>query len=288
MNLFHTVTITLAFLLSPRAYAQSPAPLVFPIVELGNCENKAACKAYCDLNTHQTACQAFAKEHGLENKASPNLPETTLLQKARESLGCADLASCKTMCSLKENFQKCSEFAKKNNLPGGQKPLPDAQTLLPLAKSLGINAENLDQLRQACNESQLKEACTQLAKKAGIQGGLRTPPPSPRPSSLPEVQKERPSLPPSERKMNTELRTLPPASLRPRTQVPTQRTGEQSTTPKAPLETRQPTYRPTIQTQEPRAEAPLLKSPTGLVQGAHTELSLPEYVMTLLKSFLGL
>jgi hypothetical protein len=44
------------------------AGITFPVAELGNCADKAACKAYCDDAANLDECVAFASSRGLMNK----------------------------------------------------------------------------------------------------------------------------------------------------------------------------------------------------------------------------
>jgi len=51
------------------ALAQSGQPEIsFPIAELGGCNSKAECKAYCDDSTHAEACLSFAESRGMMSK----------------------------------------------------------------------------------------------------------------------------------------------------------------------------------------------------------------------------
>jgi hypothetical protein len=45
--------------------AESTSSLTFPVKELGNCKDKDACKAFCDVRANQAACTAFGRLHGL-------------------------------------------------------------------------------------------------------------------------------------------------------------------------------------------------------------------------------
>src|SRR5258708_3675534 len=162
-------------LFSSVAHAQTPTPLTFPIAALGNCADKTACKTFCDDPVNQSACKTFAQTHGLTKPGDESTPSASILQKAASVLGCTSLDSCKVICSQSANHAKCSEFAKANNLPGGQKPIPSAGELLPIAKSLGLDVTSVAQLHADCDKQEYKEACTQLARKVGLNGGLRQP-----------------------------------------------------------------------------------------------------------------
>lgn len=289
MNALHTLLLTLVVFLTPRVHAQTPVPLVFPIAELGNCENKIACKAFCDLSANQTVCQTYARAHGLEKKES-STPASTVLKEAQASLGCQDLISCQTTCSKSENYEKCSAFAKNHNLPGGKKALPDAQTLLAAAKTLGLTATSTEQLREVCNNATLRETCTQLAKTLGLRGGLQTSPPSsPRPSFVPGSQMPKPSLAPFNR--TTSPQRQPGATEMPKRASPPPTTGDRPLLQKEPLppaSTIQPKTLEPVRQTELASPSPSYQPMTGFVKGEQIELSLPQKWLAYMKSFLGL
>lgn len=93
--------------------------------ELG-CDSKSACQQFCGLQENWQKCGDFARKHRLPG-APPTAsvsgqPSQDILQKAGQFLGCTSYDSCKAICSQVENRDKCSEFARMVNLPGGQKP----------------------------------------------------------------------------------------------------------------------------------------------------------------------
>ena len=49
------------------AYAQESS-ITFPVADLGGCESKEACKAYCDIETNKESCLSFAESRGLMKK----------------------------------------------------------------------------------------------------------------------------------------------------------------------------------------------------------------------------
>ena len=51
--------------------------IIFPVMELGGCNDKAECFVYCELDENATQCLAFAKKHQL-------LPEEEILPEKRD------------------------------------------------------------------------------------------------------------------------------------------------------------------------------------------------------------
>jgi hypothetical protein len=303
MNFIFSFLTSFFIFTAPTAYAQTPSPIVFPIASLGNCADKEACKKFCNEPANQTACIAFAKEHGLTKQQPVVAQEKTILEKANALLGCTSVDACKALCALKENFQKCSEFAKSNNLPGGQKNLPNEQELLPQARALGLTATSAAGLKRACSESANRVVCTQLAQKMGLKGGLQQKPQMQQPqigSSSGERKQGIPNgsfrpmqspLPPIQQRMELQQRTLPLQSPLP-SRLPLTNTGaypspypNKDGTMYTPAPYAPKTGEQYLQTPRPYIATPVPQLNTGTVQGTTTELSPLERFMSAITSF---
>ncbi len=155
---------------NPEANAKKYG-VTFPIAELGNCANFSACKTYCDDATHGDQCIAFAKKKGFYKQIEQDTRRKALLQAARSELGCTSEEQCRAVCHQQENFEKCSNFAKKNGIdthpqePGNKNIIEKAQTIL------GCNSEQ--SCRAVCEQDANKEKCSEFAKQTGLQGGIR-------------------------------------------------------------------------------------------------------------------
>src|SRR3989344_4111770 len=104
------------------ALAQSGQPEIsFPIAELGGCNSKAECKAYCDDSTHAEACLSFAESRGMMSKDEIKTARKFIGQTGPG--GCTGSA-CRQYCNSKEHFAECRAFAEKNGLipPRGERP----------------------------------------------------------------------------------------------------------------------------------------------------------------------
>lgn len=96
----------------------------FPIAELGNCASVSACREYCGNQDNYVACSEFAKKKGFSKDGSveAQTKKAELIQKAKEELGCTSELGCRSYCELKENRDRCVQFAKKQGF--GEKSLP--------------------------------------------------------------------------------------------------------------------------------------------------------------------
>lgn len=98
--------------------AQEPfSEITFPIPELGNCQSREDCEAFCDLAENMEACLDFAKEHNL-------IPEEEI-EMARKMLamgdaggpgGCKGKAECEAYCDNPDHMEECIIFAKEYGL----------------------------------------------------------------------------------------------------------------------------------------------------------------------------
>lgn len=171
----HTPIIILFFivaLLAPVAvHAQDATPepsvtrqaIVFPVAELGNCANAAACREYCNEVEHKDACTAFAKAKGLSRTVT--LPEA-----AKAVLGCETVEACRTFCGEDENKDKCREFARVHGLRSEMKN-PQDRNVLERAREI-LGCESVETCRTLCQESDNHEKCQNFAREAGLKSSL--------------------------------------------------------------------------------------------------------------------
>lgn len=143
--------------------------ITFPISELGNCSDFAACRTYCDDPAHSTECIAFAKKKGFY-KEPAQTDMTKVVTVAKTELGCDSEDSCKTFCSQEANFQKCSDFAKKAGLQGGVKNTASSNPTLAKAKEI-LGCTSADTCKTFCSQESNKQKCSDFAKQAGLRGG---------------------------------------------------------------------------------------------------------------------
>lgn len=170
------VSLLHAFAQTPTTAAEQSVAkkynITFPIAELGNCVDVSSCKTYCDDTSHQDTCITFAKKKGFYKETNLDTQKQTILESAKLELGCNSEDSCKQICQKQENFEKCSQFAKKFNLSdGNKKRISDTSTLQKANALLGCNS--LDSCKALCEKEENKQKCSDFAKQAGLKGGER-------------------------------------------------------------------------------------------------------------------
>jgi len=101
------------FIFALPLYAQEDA-IVFPIVELGNCENKEECRDYCDEPGNMSQCILFAKAHNLMTSEEADIAEKfsgTLAGGRGGPGGCTTPSSCEAFCEDITHLNECLAFA---------------------------------------------------------------------------------------------------------------------------------------------------------------------------------
>ena len=170
-------TACLAALLMPAAMtlAQSGidnANIQYPVAELGNCADKAACKAYCDLPQNAPACLEFAGKNSLMSAQELQEAEKFLALGGKGPGGCADKAACETYCDDTRHTAECVKFAVENGLLSGQE-LDEAKKMLA-ALEKGITPPACGSKKNCdayCQDPSHMEECVNFGIQAGfIQG----------------------------------------------------------------------------------------------------------------------
>ncbi len=169
--------------------AASVFDITFPIPELGNCADRAACKAYCNDVANQSACQSFAEAHGLTVRAQSN-PDTgsqgdtgtndklLAIQKDGGPGNCAVGASnpektCRAYCNATAHIQECVSYGKSHGFLRGDQ-LAQAEKVAAALKS-GVPLPQGCTDQQSCEETcqnptslDQAKSCFAFAKAAGL------------------------------------------------------------------------------------------------------------------------
>lgn len=111
----------------------------FPIVELGGCESKEACKIYCDQPENLGACIAFADKNDLMTDSEIQEAEVIAnLDEINGPGGCSTEEECESYCDNIQHLNECLVFAREHNLMNEQE-LHEAELVAQaLAAGVGI------------------------------------------------------------------------------------------------------------------------------------------------------
>lgn len=182
-KIFLALTIAGGLVAASAALAQDAASntapaepkISFPIAELGGCNSKDECKAYCDDSTNAERCLGFAESRGMMSKKE--------IETARKFIGqtgpggCTGSA-CREYCNDKEHFAECRAFAEKNGLipPRGERPKgptidkdkEEAVTKLVEREGGPGGCKSKDACKAYCDDGAHVDECMDFAKKSGL------------------------------------------------------------------------------------------------------------------------
>jgi len=170
-SIFLAFGFSVTFAQEATGSAISNYKITFPISTLGNCEDLASCKEYCEDSAHKEACENFAKTKGFYKapEGQGNARSKLLLNKAKDELGCESEKACKELCRDEANKEKCALFARKYKLEGPKK-VANTAVLDKAKEALGCTSE--DTCKEVCRDEANREKCSYFAKQVGLPGGL--------------------------------------------------------------------------------------------------------------------
>ncbi len=98
------------------AQETSVADIQYPIEELGNCQDEADCKVYCDNSANAEMCVDFAEKNDLMSKEEIQLAKNFIAAGSKGPGGCSGKDSCEQYCNDITHIDACILFAEENNL----------------------------------------------------------------------------------------------------------------------------------------------------------------------------
>jgi len=159
------------------AGAESIFDIEFPIAELGGCEDRLACKAYCNEPSNQDACVAFAKRYGLGGHAEAEAKVNQIVEDGGPG-GCAaesdnPAVACKAYCDISDHIEECVAYAKEHSLMAADE-LAEAEKVVGALKrgaKLPPQCANAKSCKQVCEDPDdiaTARACFEFGKEAGL------------------------------------------------------------------------------------------------------------------------
>lgn len=143
----------------------------YPVAELGDCDSRESCRAYCDMTEHMNACISFAKKQGLMNEEEIKRAEafSSKLSGGKGPGGCSSPQSCRAYCENIANIESCLSFAEENNLEADESK--EARKIVTYLKSGGTmpgGCTSRASCERYCGDFSHAEECFLFAKKAGL------------------------------------------------------------------------------------------------------------------------
>lgn len=156
------VPLVVGLLIGISVSAASVLEVVYPVIELGDCADRAACRIYCADPAHASVCIDFGEKHGILNTAEA--------ARAREANkpgpgGCRGRDACRTYCQNPANQDECLAFAlKSGRISRG------AHDLLKKVQNDGGpgGCRGEEACREYCRDLAHTEECLAFAEKNGF------------------------------------------------------------------------------------------------------------------------
>ena len=155
-----------------NALAQTASDIQYPVKELANCQDEAACRVYCDKPQNLKVCLNFAEKNNLMPPEELQQAKNFLNSGGEGPGGCVGKDSCEEYCNDISHIDECISFAEENNLIPPEE-LEEAKKVQAAIKR-GVKPPPCGSKKQCdiyCSESGHMEECIAFGIEAGfIQG----------------------------------------------------------------------------------------------------------------------
>lgn len=155
--------------------AVSKDDILYPVKELDNCKNEAACRTYCDAGNNldrAKTCINFAKKHNL---LAPEELEEAERYVVRLGIsegpgGCKNDRACTAYCEDTVHLGECLDFAERYNLRPTEE-IAEGRKILTLLESgakLPGGCKNKNECMTYCEDPSHMKECISFAETAGF------------------------------------------------------------------------------------------------------------------------
>ncbi|MEK9166489.1 MAG: hypothetical protein AAB846_02030, partial [Patescibacteria group bacterium] len=141
--------------------------LIYPIAELGGCESKEACKAYCDAPGNGNACLEFGLANNLilKEEADKTREREKELRKTGGPGGCITPDECKAYCADEAHLKECLDYGEKHGLIDSR----HAEVAKNLASKNGPGGcRGANECRAYCEDEAHNKECVVFAHRQGL------------------------------------------------------------------------------------------------------------------------
>lgn len=130
LSVWLVLILALAYFAVPvRAAAVDTGGVTYPIAELGNCADQAACATYCDQADNMLACVDYADKNGMIDPAEAAVAKKAIvkIQAGQTPGGCNSQESCQAYC---------------------QNNVTDLNSCIAFAEEIGVDQAELEQAKK--------------------------------------------------------------------------------------------------------------------------------------------
>jgi len=174
MKIFYLIILSAVVLLFSGIWVlaeiNSAVDLTYPITQLGNCENKDACAAFCDQSENMAACLDFAEQKNLLSQEDIEMGKKLVEQgKVSGPGGCKGISACQVYCDEIAHLEECLVFAEENNLMSEEELVEAKKVAAAVKQGVAMpNCKSKSECDTYCkNPDNIKE-CITFAEAAGI------------------------------------------------------------------------------------------------------------------------
>ncbi|MCU0653357.1 MAG: hypothetical protein MUD10_03805 [Candidatus Pacebacteria bacterium] len=166
--------VAAAFILGATVFAEDPAATNgFPIAELGNCADQAACKTYCDTPENMTACIAYGEKKGIISAKDAQISRkfANKMNAGSTPGNCKTKEQCEQFCQNNPaNTEQCVAFGEEMGVLSGDE-LAQAKKVAAALKTgakLPGGCTGKTTCEAYCADSAHMEECLNFAEAAQI------------------------------------------------------------------------------------------------------------------------
>ncbi|OHA65861.1 MAG: hypothetical protein A3D64_02800 [Candidatus Wildermuthbacteria bacterium RIFCSPHIGHO2_02_FULL_49_9] len=162
--------LVVVFGVAGSVLATSKDDIVFPVAELGNCQDEAECSAYCDDPANIDACLAFAEQHNLMPAEEIEKAKRFQSIGAQGPGGCTTERECEAYCENVNNIEECLAFAEQHGFME-EEELQEAQRVaaaLRAGAQLPGGCTSKDACEAYCEDPGNMRECIAFAEAAGF------------------------------------------------------------------------------------------------------------------------
>ena len=175
--LYYIVLVIFGLTLAWGVVALSADDIVFPVAELGNCQDEQECKQYCSDSSHMEECITFAEKYDLMTEQE--------IERARqfESIGgvgpggCTNEFECQFYCEDINHIEECVAFAEENGLMDPDELEEARMVIRALQQGVPLpgGCTNEQECEAYCEDPNNMRECIAFAEAAGFMspGELR-------------------------------------------------------------------------------------------------------------------
>lgn len=157
-------------IVSFSARGKSLSDVEYPIKELGSCEDKNACEAYCDKAENMEKCVNFAESNELLKEEDIKMARKMLEAGDKGGPGgCKGKTECEAYCDDMGHLEECLSFAEQNGIMA-KNEIEDGRKVLQAVKK-GIKPPKCKSKKSCdayCSNPEHMEECITFGEAAGM------------------------------------------------------------------------------------------------------------------------